>query len=412
MRFKFNAKYTTIAVYVVIVFVICLLCVSMVFNHEKYISYSKQVLKVIAPIIWGGAIAYLLNPVMKFFERFLKKLLCKKKERKALVRSLSIAITLMITLSLIALLIITVIPEVIQSIEKILKNFSSYLNNLQDFATRFLSDNPEINKLWNNEFETIRSSLMDAVTKFQPEFENLLTGIRDGAFSFLIGIKDFLLGIIMSIYIMYNKETFKGQTKKVLYSLFREKKCEQILRIADRVNIVFIKYISGKVLDSFFVGVITFVMMKLMGMPFAALISFIIGLANMVPFFGPIIGAIPCILLILVENPKKALIFAIFILILQQFDGNVLEPKILGGSLGLPTFWILFAIFIGGGLFGFIGMVTFVPIFTVIYTLIKELVNEKLAKKHLPTDTSEYIGSTPINSVVKTELAVENEVEE
>jgi predicted PurR-regulated permease PerM len=384
----------------------------MVFNHEKYISYSKQVLKVIAPIIWGGAIAYLLNPAMKFFERFLKKLLCKKKERKALVRSLSIAITLMITLSLIALLIITVIPEVIQSIEKILKNFSSYLNNLQDFATRFLSDNPEINKLWNNEFETIRSSLMDAVTKFQPEFENLLTGIRDGAFSFLIGIKDFLLGIIMSIYIMYNKETFKGQTKKVLYSLFREKKCEQILRIADRVNIVFIKYISGKVLDSFFVGVITFVMMKLMGMPFAALISFIIGLANMVPFFGPIIGAIPCILLILVENPKKALIFAIFILILQQFDGNVLEPKILGGSLGLPTFWILFAIFIGGGLFGFIGMVTFVPIFTVIYTLIKELVNEKLAKKHLPTDTSEYIGSTPINSVVKTELAVENEVEE
>jgi predicted PurR-regulated permease PerM len=384
----------------------------MVFNHEKYISYSKQVLKVIAPIIWGGAIAYLLNPVMKFFERFLKKLLCKKKERKALVRSLSIAITLMITLSLIALLIITVIPEVIQSIEKILKNFSSYLNSLQDLATRFLSDNPEINKLWNNEFETIRSSLMDAVTKFQPEFENLLTGIRDGAFSFLIGIKDFLLGIIMSIYIMYNKETFKGQTKKVLYSLFREKKCEQILRIADRVNIVFIKYISGKVLDSFFVGVITFVMMKLMGMPFAALISFIIGLANMVPFFGPIIGAIPCILLILVENPKKALIFAIFILILQQFDGNVLEPKILGGSLGLPTFWILFAIFIGGGLFGFIGMVTFVPIFTVIYTLIKELVNEKLAKKHLPTDTSEYIGSTPINSVVKTELAVENEVEE
>ncbi len=396
MKFKFNSKYTTIAIYVVIVFVICLLFVSMVFNYEKYIYYVKLVLKVLAPVIWGGVIAYLLNPIMKFFEKLLKKAIFKKKERKSLVRSLSITITMLITLSLIVLLIMTVIPEVIKSIEKILKNFSSYLNNLQIFATRFLSNNPEINALWNEEFETIRSSLMDAVTKFQPEFEKLLTGIRDGAFSFLIGIKDFLLGLIMSIYVMYNKETFKGQTKKFLYSLLHERKCNKIIKIGDRVNTVFIKYISGKTLDSFLVGVITFIGMTIMGMPFAALISFIIGLANMIPFFGPIIGAIPCILLILVEDPKKAIIFAIFILVLQQFDGNVLEPKILGGSLGLPTFWILFAIFVGGGLFGFIGMVTFVPIFTVIYTLIKEFLNEKLEKKNLPTDTGEYINSIPI----------------
>ncbi|HHX56793.1 MAG TPA: AI-2E family transporter [Clostridiales bacterium] len=397
MKFKFNSKYTTIAIYVVIVFVICLLFVSMVFNYEKYIHYVKLFLKVLSPVIWGGVIAYLLNPIMKFFEKLLKKVICKKKERKSLVRSLSITITMLITLSLIALLIMTVIPEVMQSIEKILKNFSSYLNNLQNFATRFLSNNPEINELWNEEFETIRSSLMDAVTKFKPEFEKLLTGIKDGAFSFLIGIKDFLLGLIMSIYVMYNKETFKGQTKKVLYSLLHERKCEKILRISDRVNTVFIKYISGKTLDSLIVGVITFIGMTIMGMPFAALISFIIGLANMIPFFGPIIGAIPCILLILVEDPKKAIIFAIFILVLQQFDGNVLEPKILGGSLGLPTFWILFAIFVGGGLFGFIGMVTFVPIFTVIYTLIKEFLNEKLEKKNLPTDTGEYIKSIPVS---------------
>ncbi len=397
MKFKFNSKYTTIAIYVVIVFVICLLFVSMVFNYEKYIHYVKLFLKVLSPVIWGGVIAYLLNPIMKFFEKLLKKVICKKKERKSLVRSLSITITMLITLSLIALLIMTVIPEVMQSIEKILKNFSSYLNNLQNFATRFLSNNPEINELWNEEFETIRSSLMDAVTKFKPEFEKLLTGIKDGAFSFLIGIKDFLLGLIMSIYVMYNKETFKGQTKKVLYSLLHERKCEKILRISDRVNTVFIKYISGKTLDSLIVGVITFIGMTIMGMPFAALISFIIGLANMIPFFGPIIGAIPCILLILVEDPKKAIIFAIFILVLQQFDGNVLEPKILGGSLGLPTFWILFAIFVGGGLFGFIGMVTFVPIFTVIYTLIKEFLNEKLEKKNLPIDTGEYIKSIPVS---------------
>ena len=307
MKFKFNSKYTTIAIYVIIVFVICLLFVSMVFNNEKYIHYIKLVFKVLAPVIWGGVIAYLLNPIMKFFERVFKKALCKKKERRALVRSLSIASTMLITLSLIALLIITVIPEVIQSIEKILRNFSAYLNNLQQFAARFLSNNPEINELWTNEFETISSSLMDAVTKFQPEFENLLTGIKDGAFSFLIGIKDFLLGLIMSIYIMYNKETFKGQTKKVLYSLLHERKCEKILKVADKVNIVFIKYISGKALDSFLVGVLTFIGMTIMGIPFAALVSFIIGLANMIPFFGPIIGAIPCILLILVETLRKLL---------------------------------------------------------------------------------------------------------
>lgn len=391
MKFKFNSKYTTIAIYVIIVFVICLLFVSMVFNNEKYIHYIKLVFKVLAPVIWGGVIAYLLNPIMKFFERVFKKALCKKKERRALVRSLSIASTMLITLSLIALLIITIIPEVMQSIEKILRNFSAYLNNLQQFATRFLSNNPEINELWTNEFETISSSLMEAVTRFQPEFEKLLTGIREGAFSFFIGVKDFSLGLIMSIYIMYNKETFKGQTKKVLYSLLSERKSKQILKITDRVNTVFVKYISGKSLDSFIVGVITFLGMTVMDMPFVALISFIIGLTNMVPFFGPIIGAIPCTLLILVEDPKKAIIFAIFILVLQQFDGNILGPKILGGSLGLPTFWILFAIFVGGGLFGFVGMVIFVPIFTVIYTLIKEHVNDKLEKKNLPTDTKEYI---------------------
>lgn len=387
MKFNFNSKYTTIAAYALIVFAICLLLVSFVFRFDEYSSYVRLIFDVLSPIIWGFVLAYLLNPITKFLEKYLSKLICKNKPHRILIRSISIALTILIVLALIALLIAMAIPELLKSLEKIFKNFSPYMNTLQNFTQKFLKDNPRIEDIFKGELDTIRSYLMDLVSNLQPFINNL----KNGAFSFLSGITDFLLGLIVSVYLLYNKETYIGQAKKIMYASLSIKKCNKLLALLRKINTVFINFITGKLLDSFIVGVCCFIGMTILDMPYIVLITFIIAIANFIPFFGPIIGAIPSILLIFVEDPKKALVFSIFILVLMQIDGNIIEPKILGDSLGVSTFWILFAIFLGGGLFGFIGMILFVPLFTVFYAIIKELVTDKLKSKNLPLNTSEYI---------------------
>ena len=175
-----------------------------------------------------------------------------------------------------------------------------------------------------------------------------------------------------------------------MYALFSKRRCDKLLSIGKDANIKFIGFISGKAIDSFIIGVLAFIVMSIMKMPYTVLVSCIIGVTNMIPFFGPIIGAVPSAFLILLYNPAKVIPFIIFVVILQQLDGNVIGPKILGNSIGLPTFWIIFAIFIGGGLFGFVGMLIGVPAFAVIYTLFGNAVNEKLQKKNMSTNTNDY----------------------
>jgi predicted PurR-regulated permease PerM len=232
---------------------------------------------------------------------------------------------------------------------------------------------------------------LEQVQRLQPPLEQFLLDLRDGAWAFIIGVKDFLLGLIVSIYLLYNKEVFLAQAKKLILALFSEKAATSTLSVLAKTNRTFKSYFAGKALDSFIVGMLTFVGMTVFDMPYAVLISFLIGVCNMIPFFGPLIGAIPSILLILVEDPKQAVIFAIFILALQQFDGNFLDPKIQGDNIGLPTFWVLFAIFLGGGLFKFFGMVASVPLFAVIYMLLRDVINNRLKTKGLPHHTEDYL---------------------
>ncbi len=401
MKIKFNAKQNTIAAYCIIVFAVCLILVAVVFKYGTFIHYIKKLLSVFSPVIWGIVIAYLLNPVMMFAEKHLNRLLCRKKQRQGLVRTLSICISFIILIGIIVLLIGSIVPEIIASIEDIFNNMSSYLSNSRSFITgkvsRLMEKNPELSALINNEFDDIQDFMLKLISRYEPTIKGLLaengliTNITNSAWSFLVGLKNCLFGMVISIYLLFSKENFKAQTTKTIYSVFSHKISKKIFSVCSRFNSTFINFLSGKAVDSLIIGIITFIGMNVLKMnSYAVLISCIIGVTNMIPFFGPIIGAIPSGLLILLTDPHKTIVFIVFIILLQQFDGNILGPKILGSSLGLSTFWIIFSILIGGGLFGFFGMVAFVPLFAVIFGIIKEAVNARLEKKRLPVSTDFY----------------------
>ena len=399
MKFDFNKKYTTITIYCIITFAIFLLMVLAVFRFDGIVSFFESTMKILSPVIWGLVLAYLLNPVMKSFEKIFKSLTEKKKSHPRLNRRLSVAATSILTLAVLSALIAIVLPQIVSSISSILNNLNSYFSNAEKWVNKLLADNAQINDFINAEFENIQKYATEIVNKFQSQLKNIISELTQGAFSFLIGIKDFFLGFIIMIYLLLSKEKFAGQIKKTLYAFLPGKYCENILSVTRRADSTFIGFISGKALDSLIIGLLCFIAMSLMHMPYAVLISFIIGITNMIPFFGPIIGAIPSGLLVLLSDPKKVIPFVIFVIILQQFDGNILGPKILGDSTGLPAFWVMFAIFVGGGFFGFAGMLLGVPVFAVIYAITRESVEERLKKKSLPVSTEEYITKQDIKEI-------------
>jgi predicted PurR-regulated permease PerM len=262
-----------------------------------------------------------------------------------------------------------------------------YLYSLYVSTLDFLEKNPEINEQvtdwFQQQYVTISDHVIGWITDVKPTFERYFVLIKDGVFSFLMGIKDFLLGYIVSIYLLYSKENFIRQAKKFFYAVLPKKTYDTVISKGAHANTIFSDFLVGKSLDSFVIGMLCFIVMVIFQFDNAMLISFIVGITNMIPFFGPFIGAIPSIVLVLLTQPQKTVAFIIIILVLQQFDGNILGPKILGNKLNLPTFWIMFSIFFFGNLFGFGGMLAGVPVFAVIYTLTKEFVDERIKSKNL-----------------------------
>ncbi len=240
------------------------------------------------------------------------------------------------------------------------------------------------------QLDTIQTKLLEFANSIIPKLGDLSIKVKDGAIDFVIALKDFIIGFIVAIYLLISKETFIAQTRKVMYAIFPKNVGKSILRVSARINSTLSGFLSGKLVDSFIIGTICFIVMRIFSWDFAVLISVIIGVTNIIPFFGPFFGAIPSALLLLMAAPKQVIPFVIFIIILQQVDGNIIGPKILGDSTGLSPFWVMFAIFVGGGLFGFAGMLLGVPIFAVVYELFREFVEYLLKKKKLSHRTSDY----------------------
>lgn len=397
MKYRWDKKYLYWGLTAFLV-IVCSIAVCLLFIRADSVAKGiGTVTGILMPFFYGFIFAYLLTPVMTFLEvRFLRLFTTHRKRIKQtkaqkIARVISIALSLLLALLAIAALISMLIPQLISSLSGFLERLPIYVSNVESWLARFLNDNPDLAVWANNTLLKVTQSLESWLEDFLPSVNQMLSSLTIGLSGFLTVLKNVVIGIIISVYVMYSKEKFGAQAKKLLYALFNPKGINNMLSTLRTTNRMFLNFFVGKLLDSLIIGLICFILMSIFRMPFALLISVIIGVTNIIPFFGPFIGAIPCALLLLLENPITSLYFVLLILVLQQFDGNILGPKILGDSTGLSSFWVIFSILLSGGLFGFLGMIAGVPIFAVIYTFIKLFLDKKLTQKGLPTDSDDYM---------------------
>ena len=388
MKVNWNSKYNTISVYALIV-----ICCSIIFYFvaSQIGSFSEKIsilIGILYPFIIGFAIAYLLNFILKFYEHtILDNVQGSSKLKKGHKRSISLILTYLTAAGIFYLFVHFIVPQLIDSIMGLVNDVPMYVDN----ATKFFNDvmketnlSPEYTALIQEQMNRYINIIMDFAKEVIPVVGNTLKMIASS-------IWNIVLGIIISVYLLIDKEYFFAINRKITCALFSDKMASRIFELTHRTNEIFGKFLSGKIIDSAIIGVLSFVVFSIFKIPYTLLISVIIGVTNIIPFFGPFIGAVPCFVLVLFESPTKAVVFLVLIFIIQQIDGNIIGPKILGDSIGISAFWILFAILVAGELFGFIGMIIGVPLFAIIYSIIKENIEYKLKEKNLPTDTKDYM---------------------
>ncbi len=386
MKEKINNKYvywglTAFCVLAAIVFFFFCL-----YRWVRIKSYIVSFFSIFLPFIYGLAIAYIMNPMVNFFDEKVFKKFSKKKNKNT--RVLSITLSSIIFVGIIVALFSLLVPQMIKSIETLAGNINTYLNDSKNFILSISSNNK-----YHELVESFYSNTSSTVAGWfsADNLEHLFLIVREGVFSTLKIIYNLVIGFVIAIYVLFDKEKFKGQIKKVLYALFKEEKVQSILENTKNTDRVFTDFFNAKLIDSLIVGIICFIGMIIFKMPYATMISVIVGVTNIIPYFGPYIGAIPSALIILLVDPGKCLWFLLFVFVLQLFDGNILGPKILGSKTGLSSFWVLFSLLVFGSLFGVIGMIIGVPIFSIIYSYINNRLKVRLKAKDLPLDSKDYI---------------------
>lgn len=371
------------------------------FHSSKIVNIYNFISNIMMPVVYGFILAYVLIPALNFFESkavvpVFRKLKLDVKAQRSRIRGISVAITACVSILVVYIFIYMFVAQIVPSIEEIVVNFDTYADNAIAYINKIFEDNPSFREFFNNAIAKYSVELESWLNnKLIPQLSTIVINVSMSILSVLSFLWDFILGFILSIYILSSKDIFSNQAKKIIYSLFSNQTANGILQDIRYVHKTFTGFLTGKVIDSFIIGLICFVGTSILNTPYAALVSLIIGVTNVIPFFGPFLGAIPCAVLIFVVTPTQPLnmiYFVIFILLLQQFDGNILGPKILGDSTGLSSFWVIFAITIFGGIFGVAGMVIGVPTFAVIFALLRRKINKKLAEKGLPSNRDDYEG--------------------
>lgn len=399
MKEKMNNKYVAWGLTMFSVCAALILLFFVIYRWNYIFSFVKTIFSILMPFIYGFAIAYLMNPVVKLFEhkvydRLLLKITKKKLSNKA-SRVLSLVTSTLIFLGLLIACISFLFPEILKSLQMLVTNMNIYLNNTKEVFIHLFGGSEEIREFINENYgrfsEVLTTWLNNGV------FNDAMTILSNGIFGTLKVIYNFVIGYVVSIYVLFDKEKFKAQVKKLLYTFFDNERVNIILKNTLYTDRIFGNFFSGKLIDSLIIGVICFIFMVIFRMPYALIVAVIIGVTNIIPYFGPFIGAIPCAFLILLVDPSACIVFLIFITILQQIDGNIIGPKILGGKIGLSSFWVLFSLLIFGGLFGFVGMLVGVPIFSIIYSFVNGLIKKRLGEKNLPVDSKDYEKLISIN---------------
>ena len=347
----------------------------LIYRFQGFGDAISKLTGILMPFIYGAVIAYLLKPVCNCVEDFLRRLLPEKMWTAA--NMLAVTISLLFGILVVYALIMMIVPQLITSVTTLYYTARNNLNDFVDWASHqeIIASNQKLLDFIETSYDNLQDTLDNLVrTKLVPSMQSLLSGAALGVMSFVTFLKNIVIGLIVSVYLLASRKKFGQQGKLILYSLVKPRWANLIMeeiRYADRM---FGGFINGKILDSAIIGVLCYIACLIFKFPSALLVSVIIGVTNVIPFFGPFIGAIPATLLILIQNPIKALWFVLFVLVLQQVDGNIIGPKILGNTTGLSSFWVLFAILLFGGLWGFVGMIIGVPLFAVIYDVLKKFV--------------------------------------
>ncbi|RKI86739.1 AI-2E family transporter [bacterium 0.1xD8-71] len=398
MKLKYNKKYLYWGITAFLVIACSILFYYVLFHRSSFTGGIGKIIQISMPIIDGFVLAYLITPILNKIEKciikplYLKANIPMTPKSKRRMRAMSILLTIVLILVVLYEFFGLIIPEVVRSIQSIIFQMPMYINNLTNWALGLIKDNPDLEAAVNQLINQYSVKILDYVnTNLLPHINGLIKTLSLSVLGIFKALWNFVIGFILSIYVLGSKEKFAGQAKKIAYALFDRKAGNEIISNFRFIHSTFIGFIGGKIVDSIIIGIICFVCTSIIGTPYAILVSVIIGVTNIIPFFGPWIGGIPSALLVLMVDPVQALYFAILILVIQQFDGNILGPKILGDSTGLSGFWVIFAITIFSGLFGVLGMVVGVPIFAVIYAGVKSVVDRLLRKKDLPTEIQPYM---------------------
>ena len=397
-RFNWDKRYLYWGVTAFCVIAAALLFYFAVGNITVFGNTISRLVSILAPFIWGLVICYLLSPLMRSVENRLFLPLARKLYRKnkkndghRFARVLTVIFCEIVLILVLVALVYLIIPQMLSSVQTLISNSGAYIDNLSQWADGLFENYPVLDDYLGGFLDNFNTNLGNWLeTTLLPRVGSVVTSVTSGVYGVAKSIYNLIIGIIVSIYLLSDKEGFVAAVKRMMYSIFSVETADRLRSGLNFVDRTFMSFLNGKLLDSLIIGIICYIVCSILQMPYTLLVSVIVGVTNIIPFFGPLIGAVPSALIILMVNPTKCLIFVIFVIILQQIDGNIIGPRILGNSTGITGFWVMFSIILGGGLFGFWGLLLGVPVFVVIYSLVTNLIVKKLKRNDLPWELEDY----------------------
>ena len=373
-----------------------LLLYDTLFGGRALLAVGGQLLTAVEPILYGALIAYLLAPVVNFFERNLFASAVAKAHKNGLMaaklpRAASLLLTWLVICVLGYLLASVLLPELYKSVQQLISNAETYYRTISGWVEDLLESNPTLEQWVAEQMDVIYKELSNWVTRdMLPQAQQLMVAVSGGLVTMMTFLGDLLVGVIVSVYLLATKEHCAAYARKMVYGLVPQENVVWVLRGAAKADAIFSGFVRGKLLDSLIIGILCFIGCSILNFPYTPLVSVIVGVTNVIPFFGPFLGAIPSTFLILLVSPLKALYFVLFVLALQQLDGNVIGPKILGDKTGLSSLWVIIAILVGGSFFGIPGMFFGVPVCACFYSAVNFLVESRLRRKGLPLEDTAY----------------------
>ncbi len=388
----FNKKLLPVSFALFFAIALSILFFFIVYNAKDVNLGLGKLISAIKPFIYGAVFAYLLVPMCNYFERHLNRLFInrfgmEKSKSANICQIISIFLSLCLGLFVIYILLSLVLPQLIVSLTTITRNFDTYYIKVSSWVQNLFKNN----EFLRNYFETISDNVTDVASQWiknelLPSTTTLISNLSGGLLGAFSIIKNIFIGLIVAIYFLRSRASFAAQSRIFVHCIFRQKLADRIIEEVKFANKMFMGFISGRLVDSTIIGLLCFIGISIMGMPYPLLVSVLVGVTNIIPFFGPFIGGIPAAFIILMASPAKCIWFIIFIVILQQIDGNIIGPKILGEMTNLSSFWVLFSIMLFSGLFGFVGMIIGVPVFAVIYHMAQELIMKGMKRTgYVPT---------------------------